>query len=127
MGRVFSLHYYRLQPAAKKKDLERAFRQAEQEGLFELPGLEQAHLLWGIKGERSNRAVALWIYRSRQEWEQLWGAPEDPVEPEDYPDRWTRWERELLDPLLAGDPDKIDLTSYEVLFSYLSSNSRDIE
>ena len=127
MARVFSLHYYRLQSGTEKKDLERVFQRAEEQGLFELPGLEAAHLLWGIKGERSSQAAALWIYRSRQDWEQLWGEPDDPIGPEDYPARWDRWERELLDPLLIGDPDKVDLTSYELLFSFLGNRSLDLQ
>lgn len=115
MTRVVSVHEYALKPGVEGKDLERAFREAEALGLFRLPGLIEHHLLRGIRGAREGRYAALWIYESREAWEALWGPVGEPVAAEAYPERWKRWEREMLAPLLAEAPDEIAFTSYEVL------------
>ena len=100
-----------------KDELKQAFSRAAELGLFDLPGLESANLLWGVKGEEQDQPAALWVYESRQAWEQLWGTPEAPVNPANYPEAWLRWEEEVLKPLIVGEPDKVPLTSYQVLAS----------
>ncbi|MFP3855075.1 MAG: hypothetical protein ACLFWD_12365 [Anaerolineales bacterium] len=112
---MFSLHYYRLKEGVSRQSLAAAFAQAKEEGLFELPGLQEAYLLWGRKGREADQPAALWVYESYGAWEALWGPPEDPIGQDEYPSRWVRWERELLEPLLVGDPDKVPLTSFVVM------------
>ena len=85
--------------------------------MFELSGLEAYSFLQGIKGEEQGFWIALWVYTSRSEWEQLWGTPSKPKSKHQYPRRWLRWEHELLAPLLVGDPDSVRFSSYEQVIS----------
>ena len=90
-------------------------RDAEARDLFRLPGLVAHHFLRGLKGARGGQYTALWIYESREAWERLWGTPEHPRAPRDYPDAWTTWEEEFLAPFLDVHPDAIRYTAYEEL------------
>lgn len=117
MTKVVSVHHYQLKPGVTAQRFQSAVTQAEKLQLFELPGLESYSFLQGIKGEEQGRWIALWVYSSRSEWEQLWGTPSNPKSKDQYPKRWLRWENELLAPLLEGDPDSIRFTSYEQVLS----------
>jgi hypothetical protein len=64
---------------------------------------------------RCSAYAAVWVYESREAWEQLWGTAEHPRGPEDYPEKWRIWEGELLAPILSGHPDAITFTAYEEL------------
>lgn len=121
--RIMSLHAYQLREGADPEALVAAFQRARREGLFQLPGLLEARLLRGIRGERQGQWAALWIYESKGVWEELWGPVGDAHEPERYPERWRRWEGELLEPLLDRDPDKVTLTSYEEIEAYRAGES----
>jgi len=45
----------------------------------------------------------------------LWGTPEHPKTPAEYPEQWRLWENQFLLPVLSTDPDAIRFTSYEEL------------
>jgi hypothetical protein len=113
VGRVISVHEYELRTGVADADFERALRDAERRGLFDLPGLVGHHFLKGLKGARRGAYAAIWIFESRQAWERLWGTPEAPHSPADYPENWKIWETVILAPLLAQDPDTIRFTSYQ--------------
>jgi hypothetical protein len=113
MGKVVSVHEYELKPGVQAADFERALRQAERRGLFELPGLSEHHFLRGLKGARRGACAAVWIFESREAWETLWGPPDAPRPPSQYPPKWQVWENEILAPLLSQNPDTIRFTSYE--------------
>ncbi len=114
MSPVLSIHEYDLAPGVSPDRFAETAREAAADGLFDLPGLCEYRFLRGIKGDREGAFTAVWEYESREAWEALWGSPDDPVGPEEYPDRWREWESRL-DPLLASDPDDVAFTSYEVL------------
>lgn len=114
---IISIHHYELAESATNQEFHDAVREAERRRLFDLPGLVEYQFLRGIKGSRKDGYTALWMYDSREAWQNLWGSSEDPVSQEEYPDKWNQWEEELLAPLIAGDPDDIDYTSYEVIDS----------
>jgi hypothetical protein len=114
---IISIHHYELAESATDQEFHDAVREADRRGLFDLPGLDEYRFLRGIKGTRKDGYTALWMYDSREAWQNLWGSNEDPVSQEEYPDKWNQWEEELLAPLIAGDPDDIDYTSYEVIDS----------
>jgi hypothetical protein len=65
MARVISIHEYELRPDADGAAFERAVRDAERRGLFNLPGLVEHHFLQGFKGARPGAYTALWVYSSR--------------------------------------------------------------
>lgn len=112
---VVSVHEYELVEDADGSDLEAAVAAAERRGLFDLPGLVDYRFLRGVKGDREGRHAAVWTYESREAWEALWGPPEDPNPPAEYPDGWREWEEDLLGPLLPEDPDDVSFTSYGTL------------
>jgi hypothetical protein len=111
---VTSIHEYELAPGVDADRFETVVAGAERDGLFELPGLAGHRFLRGIKGDRAGEYAAVWTYESRAAWEALWGPPDDPVAPDEYPERWREWERRLA-PLLTGDPDRIRFTSYRTV------------
>ncbi len=117
MPGLISIHRYQLRPGATPAQLREAFRSALQQRLFAISGLRAARMLQGIKGERRGQLAALWEYESRVAWEALWGPPDAPKAPDQYPERWKTWEA-LLAPLLDRPPDMVTLSAYEVLESY---------
>ena len=112
---VISIHEYELKPSAEGAQFERAFKEAEARGLFELPGLLQYHFVKGIRGVRRGKYAVIWVYESKQAWEGLWGPVDQPIPKSKYPDNWLTWENEVLAPFLRQDPDAISFTSYLVL------------
>ena len=42
---------------------------------------------------------------------ERWGPVDDPAPTVEYPDAWRTWADELLDPLLATDPDETEYTT----------------
>ena len=113
--RVVSVHEYELKPGCDPADFERAVRRAEDAGLLRLPGLLAHYLLKGRKGARRHEYAAVWIYESAEAWEGLWGPPDAPRPPRDYPESWKVWEEEILAPFLVQHPDAIRFTAYEEL------------
>ncbi len=115
MARMISIHEYDLRPGSGAERFEQAIRAAEARGLFELPGLTAHHFVRGVKGARNDAYAAVWVYESREAWEQLWGPLDRPRPHAEYPEKWRIWEEELLTPILSGDPDAIRFTAYEEL------------
>jgi hypothetical protein len=115
MGRIISIHEYDLSPGINVEQFEQVLHDAEARGLLQLPGLVAHHFVKGAKGVRRGAYAALWIYESREAWERLWGTPEHPRLPPDYPDTWKIWEQEVLAPFLKVHPDAIRFTAYEEL------------
>jgi hypothetical protein len=112
---IMSIHHYELAASTSEAEFREAVSEAERRGLFDLPGLVEYRFLRGLKGTRAGKYTALWTYESREAWERLWGPVENPVEKDQYPEPWRQWEDELLAPLVSGDPDAIDFTSYELV------------
>ncbi len=115
MRRIVSIHEYDLKPGINVEHFEQVLREAEGRGLLQLPGLVAHLFVRGAKGVRRDAYAALWIYESREAWEHLWGTPEHPRPPQEYPDTWKVWEQELLAPFLKDCPDAIRFTAYEEL------------
>jgi len=115
MGRIVSIHEYDLKPGINAEQFEHVLRDAEARGLLQLPGLVAHHFVKGVKGVRRGGYAAVWIYESREAWEQLWGTLEHPRLPLEYPATWNVWEQDLLAPLLKDHPDAIRFTAYEEL------------
>ena len=110
---MFGIHEYVLKPGEDEYEFQRAVRQAEGRGIFKLPGLVDHCFLKGIKGERIGSYAAIWVFESREAWEQLWGTLEQPLRKQDYPENWKVWEEEVLAPFLDRQPDTITFTAYE--------------
>lgn len=113
---ITSIHRYELAASADPSDFYDAVDEAVDRGVFDrIPGLAGYQILHGIKGERTEEFAAVWMYESRAAWRDVWGPVSNPVPKAEYPDAWLTWEEELLDPILAEDPDEIEYTSYEVI------------
>jgi hypothetical protein len=113
---VVSIHHYELAESADRSDFRDAVSEAVSRGLFEaIPGLVEFRIGHGIKGARTGKFAAVWIYEDTAAWVDVWGPADDPVPKSDYPDPWRTWEDELLAPVLADDPDRIEYTSYELV------------
>lgn len=111
---VISVHHYELTEGVDPSDFRDAVEEAVSRDLFDnIPGLVDYRIGRGIRGARSGKFAAVWIYESKEAWVDLWGPVGDPVPKAEYPDAWLTWEDELLAPLLVEDPDKIEFTSYE--------------
>jgi hypothetical protein len=115
MSKIVSIHEYDLKPGVDPQHFEQAIRTAEARGLLQLPGLVAYHFVKGVKGVRSGTYAAVWIYESREAWEQVWGAPAHPRSWQEYPENWQVWEAEVLAPFLVQHPDAIRFTAYEEL------------
>jgi hypothetical protein len=72
MARIVSIHEYDLRPEVNVEQFEQVLRDAEARGLLQLPGLVAHHFVKGAKGIRRGAYAALWIYESREAWENLW-------------------------------------------------------
>jgi hypothetical protein len=113
---ITSVHHYKLAESAKPADFHDAVETAVSRELFEnVPGLVDYQLCHGIKGERTGEFAAIWTYESVEAWTDVWGPVDDPVPKSEYPDEWLTWEDDLLEPILADDPDEIEYTTYEVV------------
>jgi hypothetical protein len=113
MGKMISIHHYLLKQGVTMQDFQDTIRRARSLQLFDLPGLERYHFLYGVKGAEQGRWAAVWTYSSRTAWEHLWGTVSKPKMRDQYPEKWRRWEDDLLAPLLEGQPDSVMFTAYE--------------
>lgn len=111
---IVSVHHYELVDTTTPDEFEAAVRTAERRGLVDLPGLVDWWFLRGSRGEHENGFAAVWIYQDRQSWANPWGPVGEPVTKNDSPEEWRVWEDDILAPLITGDPDRIDYTSFEV-------------
>ena len=116
MNRIISVHEYKLKSSISGEQFELAIRNAQEHGLFNLPGLLGYHFLKRIRGTRQTDYTSVWIYQDKDSWVKLWGEPDNPVEQENYPKKWKIWENEILAPLLTQDPDRIYYASYEEFY-----------
>ena len=112
MAKIISIHEYELKPGVDPATFERAIKEAEKRGLFQMPGLIEYHFIKGIRGTRKGKYAAIWVYESLQAWEKLWGPIDAPHGKDRYPNNWKIWENEILAPLLDRDPDSITFSSY---------------
>lgn len=113
---VVSVHHYELAKSASPTDFRDAVEEAVSRKLFEcIPGLVVYRIGRGIRGARTGKFAAVWIYESHEAWTEVWGPVGDPVPKSEYPAAWLTWEDELLEPILRDDPDAIEYTSYQLL------------
>ncbi len=115
MARIISVHEYVLKACADEALFEDAIRKARGDNLLSLPGLVQYYFVKGIKGARRGSYTAIWVFEGKDEWERLWGPPDQPIPRDRYPENWKVWEGQVLAPFLDKDPHLIRFTSYEEL------------
>jgi hypothetical protein len=87
---------------------------------LDMPGLESRHLLKGYKGERKSKYSVLWIFKSQEALEELFGMEEKPKR---GPVNFVNFEDNILSKFLDRPADKIVFTDYWELASRGSSSS----
>jgi hypothetical protein len=85
-----------------------------------MPGLESRHLLKGYKGERKSKYSVLWIFKSQEALEELFGMEEKPKR---GPVNFVNFEDNILSKFLDRPADKIVFTDYWELASRGLSSS----
>ena len=115
MARVISIHEYDLKPGVDLAALRARYPRRGAARPFRPRGPRRASFLRGIKGARRDAYSAVWVFESREVWEKLWGTPEAPRPPAEYPKEWAVWENDILAPFLVRHPDTTRFTSYEEL------------
>jgi hypothetical protein len=80
MARVISIHEYELRRDADGAAFERALRDADMRGRFDLTGLVELHFLRGFKGARQRAYTAVWIFESREGPRKKKAKSPEPVE-----------------------------------------------
>jgi hypothetical protein len=112
VSKIISVHEYVLKPNVDSDHFEQAIKDAKDNKVLALSGLESITFVKGIRGDRYNHYAAIWIYESEEAWANLWGPVDQPRPKKDYPPKWKIWENEILAPFIDRDPDLITFTTY---------------
>jgi hypothetical protein len=91
---------------------------------LDMPGLESRHLLKGHKGERKNKYSVLWIFKSQEALEELFGIEEKPKR---GPVNFVNFEDNILSKFLDRSADKIVFTDYWELGSTKSHHHDSVQ
>ncbi len=108
---VISIHIYALRQEIDEETFLRNVTGYLKERFGGLKGLRGLKVLRGLRGRYRDHFAILWVYESYEAWRELWGEPDKPRPPEEYPDEWKSWEAFLAN-YLDRDPDKIEYTAF---------------
>ena len=120
MSRIFAIHEYELRHDIDSQDFESVLKNTLLSKELDMPGLESRHLLKGYKGERKSKYSVLWIFKSQEALEELFGIEEKPKR---GPVNFVNFEDNILNKFLDRPADKIVFTDYWELASRVSSSS----
>lgn len=114
MRRIFAIHEYELRHDIDSQQFESVLKDTILSKELDMPGLESRHLLKGYKGERKNKYSVLWVFKSQEELEELFGTEEKPKR---GPANFVNFEDNILSTFLDRPADKIIFTDYSELSS----------
>jgi hypothetical protein len=120
MRRIFAIHEYELRHDIDSQEFESVLKNTLLSKELDMPGLESRHLLKGYKGERKSKYSVLWIFKSQEALEELFGIEEKPKR---GPVNFVNFEDNILSKFLDRPADKIVFTDYWELASRGSSSS----
>ncbi len=120
MRRIFAIHEYELRHDTDSQEFESVLKNTLLSKELDMPGLESRHLLKGYKGERKSKYSVLWIFKSQEALEELFGIEEKPKR---GPVNFVNFEDNILSKFLDRPADKIVFTDYWELASRGSSSS----
>ncbi len=106
---VVSIHEHELKGDVDSAEYEREVSEILKN--LKVPGLLQAYLLKGFKGERMNKYAVVWIWKNKQVIKENFGTLDNPKWSED----WLYYENEVLAKYLTCHPDKINFTCYDII------------
>lgn len=108
-GSVISIHEHALKSDINIPGYEREVSETLKN--LKVPGLLQAYLLKGFKGERTNSYAVVWVWKNKQVIKENFGTLDNPKWPED----WLYYENEVLAKYLTCHPDNINFTCYDII------------
>src|SRR5919199_3766885 len=114
MSRIFAIHEYELTHDTDSQEFEQVLKDILMSKELDMPGLESRHLLKGYKGERKSKYSVLWIFKSQETLEELFGNEEKPKQ---GPVNFINFEDNILSRFLDRPADKIVFTDYWELAS----------
>ena len=114
MSRIFAIHEYELTHDTDSQEFEQVLKDILMSKELDMPGLESRHLLKGYKGERKSKYSVLWIFKSQETLEELFGNEEKPKQ---GPVNFINFEDNILSRFLDRPADKIVFTDYLELSS----------
>jgi hypothetical protein len=121
MRRIFAIHEYELRHDTDSQEFESVLKNTLLSKELDMPGLESRHLLKGYKGKRKSKYSVLWIFKSQEALEELFGIEEKPKR---GPVNFVNFEDNILSKFLDRPADKIMFTDYwELASSGLPSSS----
>jgi hypothetical protein len=109
MRRIFAVHEYELRDDTDNQEFESILKDTLLSKELDMPGLESRHLLKGYKGERKSKYSVLWIFKSQEALEELFGIEEKPKR---GPANFVNFEDNILSKFLDRPADKIVFTDY---------------
>ena len=119
MRRIFAIHEYELRHDTDSQEFESVLKNTLLSKELDMPGLESRHLLKGNKGKRKSKYSVLWIFKSQEALEELFGIEEKPKR---GPVNFVNFEDNILSKFLDRPADKIVFTDYWELTSTGSSS-----
>jgi hypothetical protein len=119
MRRIFAIHEYELRHDTDSQEFESVLKNTFLSKELDMPGLESRHLLKGYKGKRKSKYSVLWIFKSQEALEELFGIEEKPKR---GPVNFVNFEDNILSKFLDRPADKIVFTDYWELTSTGSSS-----
>jgi heme-degrading monooxygenase HmoA len=114
MKRIFAIHEYELRHDTDSQEFESVLKNTLLSKELDMPGLESRHLLKGYKGERKSKYLVLWIFKSQEALEELFGIEEKSKR---GPVNFVNFEDNILSKFLDRPADKIVFTDYWELAS----------
>jgi hypothetical protein len=120
MRRIFAIHEYELRHDTDSQEFESVLKNTLLSKELDMPGLESRHLLKGYKGKRKSKYSVLWIFKSQEALEELFGIE---GKPKRGPVNFVNFEDNILSKFLDRPADKIVFTDYWELASRGASSS----
>lgn len=114
MRRIFAIHEYELRHDTDSQEFESVLKNTLLSKELDMPGLDSRYFLKGYKGERKSKYLVLWIFKSEEALEELFGIEEKLKR---GPVNFVNFEENLLSKFLDRPADKIVFTDYWELAS----------
>ncbi len=114
MRRIIAIHEYELRDDTDSQKFESVLKDTLLSKELDMLGLESRHLLKGYKGDRKSKYSVLWIFKSQEVLEELFGTEEKPKR---GPVNFVNFEDNILSKFLDRPADKIVFTDYWELAS----------
>jgi hypothetical protein len=107
--RIFGIHEYELKDGIDPQYFELVLKSALLNPELDIPGLESRHFLKGYKATRKGSYAVLWVFKSQEALEELFGTEDKPKR---GPPNFVEFEDIVLNKFLDRPADEIVFTDY---------------